>query len=208
MPNLDVFNDLYPILNLAIPGIVVLFVRSQFVQRRSSPTSRTLLKYCTVTAIYYALVFLLVDPVLPITINSDNVWAWFCLIFAGPAVLGLLLGINIQKNLFHRMLQYCRLKLVHAVPTAWDWKFGYMAPQWVFATLKDGTSFAGFFGPESFMSSDPEERDIYIQWVYDILDDHTWSVPDKSKGVLIAAGEIQSIEFWPYTSQENENAQG
>ena len=62
------------------------------------------------------------------------------------------------------------------------------------------------------MSSDPEERDIYIQWVYDIDANDNWSLPSKpdeacEKGVLIAAGEIQSVEFWTHTPQENENAQ-
>ena len=43
---------------------------------------------------------------------------WFTLIFVGPAILGLVLGINIQKNLFRRLLQRCGLHLVHAIPTA------------------------------------------------------------------------------------------
>ena len=76
-----------------------------------------------------------------------------------------------------------------------------MGCQWVLVTLKDGTRFAGFCGPESFISSDPGERDIYIQWVYDIDDENNWSLRGLH-GVLIAAGEIQTVEFWPYTSEE------
>ena len=76
--------------------------------------------------------------------------------------------------------------------------------QWVLVTLKDGTRFAGFCGEESFMSSDPGERDIYIQWTYDIDDHNNWSSRGES-GVLIAAGEVQTTEFWPYNPQENAN---
>ena len=129
MLDLDIFNDLYLTLSLAVPGLIVLFVRSQFVPGRSSSPAGMLLNYCTVSIIYYALAFLFVNLVLSIDrAYSGNVWAWFILIIVGPAVLGLLLGINIQWNLFHRMLQKCGLNLVHAVPTAWDWKFGNMAP--------------------------------------------------------------------------------
>ena len=56
------------------------------------------------------------------------------------------------------------------------------------------------------MSSDPTERDIYIQRIYDINDEKNWS-PRGENGVLIAAGEIKTIEFWPYTSQENPDEQ-
>ena len=81
-----------------------------------------------------------------------------------------------------------------------------MTYQWVLVTLKDGTRFAGFCGSESFMSSDPTERDIYIQRIYDIDDENKWS-PRGDNGVLIAAGEVQTIEFWPYYSQDSqENA--
>ncbi len=132
--------------------------------------------------------------------------AWFTLIFIGPAGFGLLLGVNIQKDLFRRALQWCGLYPVHVIPTAWDWKFSGMTDQWVLVTLKNGTRFAGFCGDDSFMSSDPAERDIYVQWVYDIDDEANWNQRGEN-AVLITAGEISTIEFWPYVSQENANEQ-
>ena len=57
-----------------------------------------------------------------------------------------------------------------------------------------------FYGSQSFTASTPDERDMYIQWVYEIGDDGSWSV-DVEQGVLIAAGEISTIEFWPYSPQ-------
>ena len=76
-----------------------------------------------------------------------------------------------------------------------------MPEQWVLVTLKDGTRFGGFYGAQSFTSSSPDERDMYIQWVYDIDEDGTWSVPDSENGLLIAAGEIRTIEFLPYEGE-------
>ena len=130
---------------------------------------------------------------------------WFTLIFVGPAILGLVLGINIQKNLFRRLLQRCGLHLVHAIPTAWEWKFSAMPPQWVLITLKDSTRFAGYCGPQSFISSDPAERDMYIEQIYDLDADYQW-VNVGRKEVPIASGEIQTIEFWPCTEEETPNA--
>ena len=207
MPDLKSLDNLYLILGFLIPGLIVLFVRSQFVTGRSPSHSAALLSYLTVSVIYYALALPFVDFVLSMhEPGHDKALAWFALIFVGPAAFGLLLGVNIQKNLFRRVLQWCRLNPVHVMPTAWDWKFGGMTEQWVLITLKDGTRFAGFCGPESFMSSDPTERDIYIQWIYDIDNDDNWS-PRGENSVLITAGEIRTIEFWPYTSKENSSDQ-
>ena len=208
MPNLNLFDNPYTIVGLFVPGLIALSLRSQFLTGRKPPHSAELLNYLTVSVIYYAIALPLVDFIQSFQEpdNSNELLTWFTLIFVGPAVLGLLLGVNIQKNLIRRALQYCGLNIIHVIPTAWDWKFRNMTEQWVLVTLKDGTRFAGFCGGESFMSSDPNERDIYIQWAYDIDDENNWSSRSES-GVLIAAGEVQTIEFWPYNPQEDANEQ-
>ncbi|MCY3751448.1 MAG: DUF6338 family protein [Gammaproteobacteria bacterium] len=208
MPGLNLFDNPYTTVGLLVPGLIVLSVRSQFLTGRRPPHSAALLSYLTVSVIYYALALPFVHFILSFQEagNSKVLLTWFALIFIGPALLGLLLGVNIQKDLFRRALKYCGLNPIHVIPTAWDWKFGNMTEQWVLVTLKDGTRFAGFCGDESFMSSDPSERDIYIQWTYDIDDQNKWSSRGES-GVLIAAAEVQTIEFWPYNPQEEANEQ-
>lgn len=176
-------------------GFIVLFVRSQFVTGRRPSHSASLLSYLTVSVIYYALVLPFVDLESPIVMSGTSaVVTWFALVIFGPALLGLMLGIDVQRNLLRGLLQRVGLNPVHVMPTAWDWKFSGMTDQWVLVTLKDGTRFGGFCGRESFMSSDPGERDVYIQWIYDIDADNNWSSRNEKK-VLIAGGEFQSVEF-------------
>lgn len=205
MQELPSIDNLYPVLLFLVPGFIVLFVRSQFVTGRSPARSTTVLSYLIVSIIYYALALPFIGFVLSEeTRGVGQVLAWFALIVIGPAILGLALGVNVQKDWLRRALQWCRLNPVHVVPTAWDWKFGGMTPQWVLVTLKDGTRFAGFCGSESFMSSDPAERDIYIERIYDVDYENNWN-PRGENGVLISAGEIQTIEFWPDVEQEIAN---
>ena len=207
MVKLQSLDNVYLILGFLVPGLIVLFVRSQFVTGRIPSHTAALLSYLTVSVIYYALALPFIDFIQSIhKLDYGKILAWFALIFIGPTVLGLLLGIIVQKNLLRQLLQWIGLNQVHAIPTAWDWKFGSMTDQWVLVTLKDGTRFAGYCGSESFMSSDPTERDIYIQWVYDIETNGSWS-PRGENGVLITTGEVQTIEFWPYTPQENADEQ-
>ena len=207
MSNLMFLDNIYLALLFFVPGLVVLFVRSQFVTGAKFPHSAAWLPYLAISVIYYALAFPLIEFVVAIDESIYvKILAWLSLVFAGPAVLGLVLGINIQKDLFRRLLRRCGLSPVHVIPTAWDWKFGGMTEQWVLVTLKDGTRFAGFCGSESFMSSDPTERDIYIQQVYDVDDDDNWSSSGE-KSLLITADEVQTVEFWPYVLQESYDVQ-
>ena len=198
MTKLLSLNSLYLILVFIVPGFIALSVRSQFITGRIlSENKVSLLSYLTISVIYGALVLPFIDPEL----IGESRLIWFVLVFVGPIFIGLLLGLNVQKDLVRRLLNWFGLYPVHAIPTAWDWKFSSTPEQWVLVTLKDGTRFGGFYGAQSFTSSSPDERDMYIQWVYDIDEDGTWSVPDSENGLLIAAGEIRTIEFWPYEGE-------
>jgi hypothetical protein len=88
----------------------------------------------------------------------------------------------------------------HAEPTAWDFKLGRMSPSFVLIVLKDGTQFRGLLGARSFISSDPKERDLFLEKVFEVGDGEAdWQPTEKS--LLIGAGEIRSIEFFREDAQ-------
>ena len=181
------------ILACLVPGMIVLFVRSQFVRGQNIQPSTAILNYFCVSVIYFAVTFPVFKIWLTQTSQALSFLFWVLLIFIGPAILGILLGVNIQKDFLRRLLEKCKLNVVHSVPSAWDWMFGSLNEQWILVKLNDGTQFGGFYGSHSFASSNSQERDLYIQWIYDITDRNNWK-PIEGKGVYIAASEIQSIE--------------
>ena len=207
MPDLISTDNAYLILFFLVPGIVVLYVRAQFLTGWHPLQPTEILSYFTISVIYYALALPFVDGVLPIiNLEPKSLLAWFTLVFLGPAVFGLFLGIAVQKNWFFRALQLLGLNPVHPVPTAWDWKFGRMESQWVLVTLQDGTRFAGYFDSKSFASSDPSERDIFIRRICDIDSENIWHLRNE-KSVLISSDQVQTIEFWSNNPQENSSEQ-
>ena len=44
--------------------------------------------------------------------------AWFALVFIGPAIFGLLLGLNIYTGITRKILRRLHLNTVHVIPTA------------------------------------------------------------------------------------------
>ena len=75
-------------------------------------------------------------------------------------------------------------------------------PAWVLATLADGSSVCGLFGSESFASSDPQDRDLYIQAVYRQNRDGEFQIRRAHDGILIRGDSIKHIEFWKGENDE------
>ena len=199
---LKLLNDPYLLLTFLVPGLVMLFVRAQFLAGRRTLGLLEILPYLAVSIIYYALVYAVVslfgnfaDLIAWMSQPGfGTVFWWLVMVFVVPTVFGLLLGLNIQKDFIRNFLRRRGFNAIHAIPTAWDWKFSDLPPsQWILVTLKDGKRFGGLCGPGSFISSEPSERDIYIDQIFDIDSEDKWH--DRKSGVLLTAGEVQSIEF-------------
>jgi len=181
----------------AVPGIVLMYSRSQFLTGKLPLAKDAILPYILLSLIYHAIVFPFASGMYRDQIYEGvYVFYWILLIFIGPAAIGLILGLNVRNGWSKRLLNKFQLTTIHPVDSAWDWKFGDLKESWVLAVLKDGTKWAGMLSAEgSFMSSDSAERDIIIAEVYEIAEDNTWT--PKGSSVWIAHGELQSLEFWP-----------
>ncbi|WP_428833458.1 DUF6338 family protein [Methylobacterium ajmalii] len=110
-------------------------------------------------------------------------------------IIGFISGVSSQRDWFFRILRRFGFSPIHIVPNAWDYKFSKTTGEWVIVTLKNDTIFRGWWGGLSFSSSDVKERDVLIEQVFEEDGKHPW-VPTR-RSVLIAAGEIRTIEFEP-----------
>lgn len=195
--DLSTVDTVYVALAFLVPGFILSSVKSKLITGRERQTSEQLLRFLTYSAADYALfswlIYLLISQDMGIPVEAG---LWFVVTFVGPATPGALCEIAIKKNWERNFFRFLKLYPAHVVPTAWDLKFGNTTAPWVLITLKDDTKFAGYLGLRSFISSDPGERDIYVEHVYDITDAGEW-LDVGQKPVLITSGEIRTIEFWP-----------
>lgn len=179
----------------SVPGIIALYFRAQFLAGRLPTASEGAVSYITVSLAYHAIAYPIARSIYESGSLEGWFWAgWLALIFIGPAILGILLGLNIRKGWTKKLVNRFGINTIHPVNCAWDWWFGHCPECWVIVTLKDDTKWYGYMGANSFMSSDPAERDIYIEHVYEFTaDGQPWTARNSS--VWISHGEIQTLEF-------------
>lgn len=189
------------LLILLVPGIIIDFVRGQFVGRRTRSVSEASLNYIVVSLIYYSIalpVALWVTGGIDRLINAT--WAWYPLWIIGPVIAGIALGWAGHRNVVWDSARRFGLNIVHPMPTAWDRRFSDLRGSWVVITLKDGRKVGGWMGQKSVASSDPENRDLYVEKIYEIDDAGFKDVGDKS--ALFLPGEISTVEFIKFEEKE------
>jgi hypothetical protein len=84
------------------------------------------------------------------------------------------------------------------LPTAWDYLFEGLTPDtFVLVTLLDGTQVAGKMTNNSFASSSKEERDLYIQEVWEIgKKGDQWTPLNPPRGILLCGKNIKFVEVY------------
>lgn len=193
---------LFTVLALVIPGFLIHAVMAVFTTRQSGRAEASWIYPITIGAVNVAVWSWLIYLLLTASFFEKHIgWAaagWAVVLLVGPALIGLLLGYNVQREWTRRLLHAIGLRPVHVIPTAWDGRFrrdGFVG--WILVTLTDGTQVAGFFGGRSWASSEPGERDIYLEQLCHLDDDRMWRLGDRDKGALIKADAIRFLEMWP-----------
>lgn len=186
------------ILGYIVPGLIILYVRAQFLTGRIGPHKDALLSYFTLSVIYLAIanasVSLITGSDAPL---YEQTRYWLPALLGGAIVFGVLIGLNASIGVTRWLLRHCGLHLPHALDSAWDWKFQNFPASRVTLTLKDGSRIHGWCGAGSFIGSDPKDRNIYLVQVYDVDDQGNWTMKIPGKGVYITGGEVRIIEFLP-----------
>ena len=190
-----ILKNLPLILICVVPGLIIAWIRSQFLTGRITSQSAALTYYVAVSFVYNAFAYPIVYHFIPSF--QYNIFAWLGIIIIAPVILGILFGLEAQNEWIYNLLRKFNLNIVHPIETPWDYKFKniHKNGEWVIITLKNGKSFGGFLNKYSVASSDLTKRELYIKYVYKInKGDKPWTLkPDTS--VLIDTEEILKIEF-------------
>jgi hypothetical protein len=182
-----------------VPGVIATYIRAQFLTGRIPSVKDNVFEIIVLSSVYYSVVIVVCQPILE-NLPGPRLYhdaAWVCLTIIGPIVFGCVLGVAAQRHFFARLAHRLNLSMVHVIPTAWDWHFsGLRGYCYILVMLMDGGHVAGYFGPDSFASSDGGERDLYLEEEVDWTEEQGWKQRPERVGILIPAREIKCIEFW------------
>lgn len=198
---LETVPNLYFVVSILVPGFIYSGMLSAFVPTRAHKERESLLlRYLTATAFNYAicspLIFLLLSGIAFARQPAWQALSWFFIVFLAPMILAMVRARIAQRDGLRRLFQRLGLRTINPIPTGWDWIFSTTDPCYVLVTLRDGAEIAGYFGPRSMASSDPERKDIFLERVYTVPpDDGPWKAVEHSLGVYVDGAQIAYIEF-------------
>ncbi len=87
--------------------------------------------------------------------------------------------------------------IVHPTKSAWDSFFSKRESYYVIVTLKNGQKIGGKYGLNSFSSTYPNPKEIYLEEVWKLNDQNGFDeIVERTEGILITENEISTIEFY------------
>jgi len=99
-------------------------------------------------------------------------------------------------------------KLQHPFQTAWDYFFNLRKSVFVLIHLKDGTMVGGYYGPNSYATSFPNEGDIFLEAVFQVDDKGEFGDKiEETGGILIKKSDYTFIEFFNVPANTNTEVQ-
>lgn len=106
-----------------------------------------------------------------------------------------------------RKARWFTKRLSHPTLRPWDYYFSKGEPCWVIVHLKD-RKIGGYFGADSFASSDPAEPQLYLEQGWALDDEcHFTHKLEQSKGLILFAKDIIAVEFFSTEKESTEKCQ-
>jgi hypothetical protein len=153
------------------------------------------LAYSLINCAIWSWAYILIRPLA----GEKNVLFWLVALsitIFGAILLSLIVALLKQWRIVYIVADKLNIKMIDPTPTAWDYWFSKQESSLVLITLIDGNVIRGWFSSNSFASSDPEERDIFVEKVYTkFSDSEQWVEQPENNGIYISKDVIKQIEF-------------
>lgn len=181
-------------LGFFVPGFISIRIYDLLVPSERRDFSKYLFEAIGYSSLNFAALLWLI-----ILIHSENFYVhckilYFIFLFIIIFIIPILWPILFLKlSTWTPIARY----IIHPIQKPWDYIFGKKEAFWVIIHLKNGRKMGGRYDTNSFSSSYPSEEQIYLEevWKLDKNDIFIESI-ERSKGIIVSAKEISSIEFF------------
>lgn len=197
MSDLPTAAELTGLASMLAPGLIIIGLRTRF-QNGSLPDLKDqIIGYAVASTAYYAAATPLFGVSRGIALPP---WAWqSCQYFLLPCLIGFAVARFDRTEWLYRACARSGLRLSYHIPAAWDYAFTKLTKgAFVLVRLTDGTLYAGKLASRSFASSSADERDLYLEEVWD-AEAVPWTQVTPRRGVLLCGKDIKWIEIFERT---------
>lgn len=88
-------------------------------------------------------------------------------------VTGTVIALLKKYNVFGKILNFLKIETTSPIPTAWDYVFSKYESYWVEIEVSSGKQIRGLFSNMSYASSEYDNRDIYLEELYEKKSDNS-----------------------------------
>ena len=189
-----------------LAGFVIYAVRSFHVLGKRPRASDVLIESVILSLINQAVFLIIalgVDRFLGIDIlfksalseqSLDRV-IFFCETLLLPVVIGYAFGLNLKAGWRAAILRRLSMPVVHPSERAHDVAFGERQECFVIVTYDDYSQIHGYYGTNSLAASDDGPSDLYLEKIFEVMDDNQWQELNPPRSALISLKNVRSIEF-------------
>ena len=198
---IESFDIVFFTLAFAVPGFLIDSFLRKFIPKETRADSYNFLYFLSLSCLNYAvwswLIYIIGKSDYFTTRPILTGFAWFAILFVGPMIIATIILCLYKFKFFGKATAFFRLNATHPIPTSWDYKFSRInEKKWVVIVLEDDSEIAGLWWANSFASSLADERDVYLEEVYSVSEDGTWSKVQRTDGMYIKGDKIKLIQFW------------
>lgn len=195
---MDIWNTdkLALFIAFVVPGCISLKTYSLVFLRVTKDGSQQIVDAITYSCINYALLALPIYWIEKCRLN-EKFFGLYVTFYVFAIILMPAAWIFFWNKI--RKTQIAQKYLPHPTSRPWDFVFSKRKEYWLIVTLKDGASYGGLFGTNSFVTSTPEPEQIYFEEVWHINEHGGFDTPKKATaGMLLAGPDIRTIEFFKH----------
>jgi len=197
------FESLYYIIIFIAPGFVMYRIVKSVSPSTTEDSEEHYIK-CIIYSVINYFVLLVINKLL---FNDNNLYkilqldneVSICVILgflisylSSMIILGIIIAEIDRIRIWDKLAKFLKLNSNLKNDTSWDYLFSNIDDETkVIIHLNNGEIIHGSFNYKSFASSKSDERDIYIDEVYD----PSWNLPNVRKSLYIKGEYIKSIEI-------------
>jgi Family of unknown function (DUF6338) len=118
------------------------------------------------------------------------------LVFLFPAAGALVFHVRAVKKLYPNLPRKQWFSIYDPTPTAWDFAVNRVGPSFVRVLLSDGRWVGGYAEEDSFFTSYPEAREIFVEKAWQLDDEGQFGdVVENTAGRWIKCDDALIVEF-------------